>query len=148
MENSKRLKIILSALGITLVGIGLTYAYQCLIFFMDSKGFSFRAFFVMLLLSGAPLILLDVLFALFSINVLQWKIKEVCEVLIVSSLFFGVLVFILFPAIPLPYALIPSGEMAMGFLQLLIGIFAAIPAAICFLASIIVLAMKKADENN
>ena len=146
MENNRKLKIALSVLGLTLLGIGLTYGYQCLICFMDSKAFTFRTFLAMLLLSGGPFILMDIFFIVLAINVMHWQLKEVCEVLMISSILFGILMFILFPSIPVPYSLIPSGEMAMGYLQMLIGIFAAIPAGICFLASVIVLATKRAEQ--
>ncbi|MCR5118706.1 MAG: hypothetical protein K6B44_03685 [Lachnospiraceae bacterium] len=141
MENN-RSKPVIAAVILALLGIAATYGYQCLICFMDSFGFKFQTFLVMLLLSGLPMVIIQLLFVAISMNRLQWELKYVCLTHIISSILFGVLLFVLFPLIPVPYELIPAREMAMDFLQLLIGIFAAIPAGIGVLAGLIVLATK------
>ena len=147
MEKDSKIRVPVSALLVGVISLALTYGYECLICFMDSREFTFKMFLVMLLLSGIPLTLVLIIFSAISFNIRQRDPKEVCLTLIAASVMFDVSMFVIFPHLPVPYALIPSGEMAMGFLQLLIGIFASIPGGIFILGSLIVLVSGKADTK-
>ena len=147
MEKDIKIRVAVSALLITVISIVLTYGYECLICFMDSRGFTFKMFLVMLLLSGIPMILVMIVYTVAAFTIRQREPKEVCVTMIAASVVFDVSMFVIFPHLPVPYVLIPSGELAMGFLQLLIGIFASIPGGIFIMGSLIVLVSGKADTK-
>lgn len=130
------------ALILSLIGIAATYAYQCLICILDAGGVKAQSILIMLVLSGLPMVIIQLVFVWLAIKRFDWELKYLCLTQIITSILFIGMLLTLFPHIPIPYILIPAREMAGDFLQLLMELFAGGTAGICLLAGLIVFTIK------
>ena len=128
---------------LTVISVALTYGYQCLIFGLFTDRAQAHMNEVMIYLCGMPAAVTQVLFALAGRRLMRYDANAICRIIAAGMILYIALMFLLFPRIPVPYALIPSGETAFGFLQFLIGIFASAAAFLCAVISMIVMYAKK-----
>ena len=137
------LKEVVNVIILTLINIALTYGCQCLILMFDFGRGTARKGEIMIFLCGLPMLVIQVLFAWMGKRLMRYDTKAICRITISTMILYIALMFLLFPLFPVPYNLIPSGEMAFGFFQFLLQIFASIAAFLCAAISVIALFLNK-----
>ena len=128
---------------LTAINIALTYGYQCLILMLFTDRAQAHMNEVMIYLCGVPAAVTQALFAWTGRRLMRYDVGAVCRIITAGMILYIASMFLLFPRIPVPYGLIPAREMAFGFLQFLIGIFASAAAFLCAVISMIVMYAKK-----
>ncbi len=134
-KNSKGIFITPAAMAI--INIILLYGHECAVCAFSGDRTKARLAVAMIAFSGIPALLSQVI--LWGLN-RRWSWfdrKEITIVTVANIVLFGALLFLVFPRLSVPYSLIPSGEMAFDFLQLLIQIFAGITAMPCLIGILI-----------
>ncbi|MBR3306179.1 MAG: hypothetical protein IKI75_02845 [Lachnospiraceae bacterium] len=89
----------------------------------------------MMLAGPAAVILTDILFVVADKAGGWYDAAELPAVACAGSVIYGLMMFLVFPLIAIPYEVIPSGEMALGFGQLLIRAADCCGAAVSLLVS-------------
>ena len=145
MKGGKSISVkeVVTAIVLTVINIALTYGYQCLILMFDFDREAARKGEMLIFLCGVPMLVVQVLFAWTGKRLMRYDTKAICRITISTMVLYIASLFFLFPLFPIQYNLIPSGEMAFGFFQLLIEIFASGAAFLCAVISVIALFLNK-----
>jgi len=145
MKEGKNISVkeVVNVIILTLINIALTYGYQCLILMFDFGRETARKGEIMIFLCGAPMLVIQGLFAWMGKRLTQYDTGAICRIMISTMILYISSMFLLFPLLPVPYNLIPSGEMAFGFFQFLIQVFTSIAAFLCAAISGIALFLNK-----
>ena len=101
----------------------------------------------MIAFSGIPALLSQVILWALNRRLSWFDLKGITIVTVANIILFGLLLFLVFPRLPVPYSLIPSGEMAFGFLQLLIQVLAIITVAPCIVGILIYYIYKEVRDK-
>ncbi len=129
---NKTLKCSIGAVILALIGFAASY----IIHLATLAGSSTPAAFIVLLLTGAVVIIgIAGLFVLINKKTKWFNDLESKVVIFIETSLYALLMIFIFPLIPVPYSIIPSGEMAYGFSQLLTQCFHCGGAGICWLIS-------------
>ena len=73
--------------------------------------------------------------------------KDTCLIITSNMILYILIMLLVFEHIPIAFSLIPDAEMGVGFLQLLIKIFACAAAGICAVVSLVVLAINRSQNT-
>ncbi len=143
-NNSKY--ILITPLAMAIINILLLYGYECLVCALSGDRAHTRAAVAMIAFSGLPALLSQVILWVLNRRRSWFDLKGITIVTVANIILFGLLLFLVFPRLPVPYSLSPSGEMAFGFLQLLIQVLAIITAAPCIVGILIYYKYKEDRE--
>jgi len=143
-NNSKGIFITPAAMAV--INIILLYGHECAVCAFCGDRTQTRLAVAMIAFSGIPVLLSQVILWVLNRRWFWFDRKEITIVTVANIVLFGALLFLVFPRLSIPYSLIPSGEMAFDFLQLLIQIFAIITAAPC-IAGILIYYKYKEDRE-
>ena len=147
MSSEKTAKMVISILLLTFIDLALTYGLQCVILAMSSDRSRLGADVVLIFLAGVPVILAQIIFVVLCKKFDRFETREICLAVIINMVLFIVIMLLAFEHIPIAFGIIPSAEMGLGFLQMLIKIFACAEAGICAVISLIIMAINRSQNN-
>lgn len=143
MDSEKTVKAVISALLLTFIDIVLTYGLQHIILSTSSDRSQIGIGVVLIFLAGLPAAIAQIVFAMMSKKMDWFDTKEASVIVLVNMVLYILLMLLVFEHIPVAYSLIPTAEMGLGFLQLLIKIFACVAAGICAVVSLIIMSVNR-----
>ena len=131
MENSFRIRNIAAVLILSLICFACNYGEYLFFIGQDGRTVNMSEISGLLIFSllTAPLII--GIFILINLAGKWYRRTEVCGTIFFSLLILIVLLLFVLPAIEPPYELIPRGEMALSYGQMIIQIFTVVPAVAC-----------------
>ena len=147
MTSEKTVKAVVSVLLLTFIDIVLTYSLQCIILATLSDRSQIQTNIAFIVLAGFPAVLAQIVFAVISKKTDIFETKETCLIIVSNMILYILIMLLIFEHIPLAFSLIPDAEMGLGFLQLLIKIFACAAAGICAVVSLVVLAINRSQNT-
>ena len=147
MNEDNRSKIFITPVAMAIINIILLYGYECLVCALSGDRSHTRAAVAMIAFSGIPALLSQVILWALNRRLSWFDLKGITIVTVANIILFGLLLFLVFPLLPVPYSLIPSGEMAFGFLQLLIQVLAIITVAPCIVGILIYYKYKEVRDK-
>ena len=142
----KRIKVgryILVGSIFAVIGMLLTYGYQCWNLYLDMCGIAPEVLALLNILCGLPLLIYEGIFL--GINrIFRWyNTAEIFKIITLGMFFYVILMLVVFCQIPIPYELIPSRELAADYGQFLTQIFTIATAVFSGMVSGIVYLMKR-----
>ena len=137
MNEESRGRVFITPVVMAIINIILLYGYECAVCSFSVDRTHARVAITMIAFSGFPILLSQVILWVLNRRFSWFDLKEITIVTIANIVLFGVLLFLIFPRLSVPYSLIPSGEMAFDFLQLLIQVLAIITVAPCVVGILI-----------
>ena len=146
MNEGNRSRIFITPVVMAIINIVLLYGYECAVCALSGDRADTRVAVAMIAFSGLPILLSQVILWGLNRRFSWFDLKEITIVTITNIALFGVLLFLAFPRLAVPYTLIPSGEMAFGFLQFLIQMLAIITVAPCVVGILIYYKYKEERE--
>ena len=147
MTSEKTVKAVISVLLLTFIDIVLTYSLQCIILATISDRSQIQTNIAFLVLAGFPAVLAQIVFAVMSKKTELFDTKDTCLIITSNMILYILIMLLVFEHIPIAFSLIPDAEMGLGFLQLLIKIFACAAAGICAVVSLVVLAINRSQNT-
>lgn len=147
MTSEKTVKAVISVLLLTFIDIVLTYSLQCIILATISDRSQIQTNIAFIVLAGFPAVLAQIVFAVMSKKTELFDTKDTCLIITSNMILYILIMLLVFEHIPIACSLIPDAEMGLGFLQLLIKIFACAAAGICAVVSLVVLAINRSQNT-
>lgn len=147
MTSEKTVKAVISVLLLTFIDIVLTYSLQCIILATISDRSQIQTNIAFIVLAGFPAVLAQIVFAVMSKKTELFDTKDTCLIITSNMILYILIMLLVFEHIPIAFSLIPDAEMGLGFLQLLIKIFACAAAGICTVVSLVVLAINRSQNT-
>ncbi|MBR6257219.1 MAG: hypothetical protein IKR23_07560 [Lachnospiraceae bacterium] len=147
MTSEKTVKAVISVLLLTFIDIVLTYSLQCIILATISDRSQIQTNIAFIVLAGFPAVLAQIVFAVMSKKTELFDTKDTCLIITSNMILYILIMLLVFEHIPIAFSLIPDAEMGLGFLQLLIKIFACAAAGICAVVSLVVLAINRSQNT-
>lgn len=111
-----------------------SYGLQLSVFSFVCAG-NVNAALLMILAGFAAIPVINILFGLLNKAKGWFEKKEILAVVCIGALIYVGLMFLLFPRFEIPYQLLPRGEMAAGYGQLVIQFADCAGGAVCFVVS-------------
>ena len=143
-------RVIDLSIGVTvmmLIYILMSYGIECLSLLIDASGAAFIFTLISMLSSGILILVVMGIFILINRKAKWYNTADICTVNMISTMILIPVMLFVFPLIEIPYSLIPRREMAAGYMQVLIQIFAVAAAVICAVINLVAFIVNK-NKNN
>ncbi|MBP5607757.1 MAG: hypothetical protein J6X66_05755 [Lachnospiraceae bacterium] len=148
MENSIRMRNIAAVLILSLICFACIYGEYLFLIGQNGRTVDMSEISGLLLLSLLTVPCIILIFILINLAGKWYRRTEVCGTIFFSLLLLIVLLLFVLPAIEPPYELIPRGEMALSYGQMIIQIFTVVPAVICAgVSGILYLVFRPREDN-